>query len=97
VIDDSEVFDCAMSDFGTPVILAGQTIRGLYDPPAASGSPYLDDPGETPDQVTVRRSDLETIGQWPLTATELTCNGRTWSIIRPDAKGGAITIILRQQ
>jgi len=97
-IDTTEIMTAALGDWGITVVFTGKPpIVGLFDLPAPSPGPYLDDPGETPPQVTVRLADLQAIGQWPLTATELTCEGSTWSIVRPDKRGGEVTIILREQ
>lgn len=102
MIDGSEALEMALEDFGEMVIIAGVERLALYNPGSASPGPYLDDPGLTPPSVTLLRRDLEAIGQWPLTADELTYAGptyavQTWRTVRPAREvAGGVTILLRE-
>ena len=97
MIDGTEALELALEDFGATVTIAGSDLTGLFNPGNPSPGPYLDDPGMTPPSVTLLRRDLETIGQWPLTAAELTCAGQTWRTVRPAREVAAgVTILLRE-
>lgn len=102
MIDGTEALELALEDFGETIIIAGVERLALYNPGTPSPGPYLDDPGMSPPSVTLLRRDLEAIGQWPLTADELTYAGqtyaeKTWRTVRPAREvAGGVTITLRE-
>lgn len=58
MIDTSEVFACALADFGETVTVAGQSITALYNEPFAVAAP-LDYGVETTDpRLIVKTADL---------------------------------------
>lgn len=96
-------FAPAFDDFGEEITIDSSPVIALVDRPDPAAGPwagvnsYADEP-EAPMAITVRESDLSSIGQWPLNDPIITIDEQSWrSLGKPyDDGSGLITIYLRE-
>ena len=93
MIDTSEVFDCAMGDWGEPVIVGESVIIGIFDDAFASASPFGQGVESSEPQIVCKTADLPTGTDH---GTAVSVRGKSYTVAGMEDNGlGETVFILR--
>jgi len=90
MIDTNEVLDCAMGDWGEPVIVDGQTITGIFDEPFVGASPFGHGVESSDPQIVCKTADLTAETDH---GTAVTVRGKSYTVSGKEDNGLGETVL----
>lgn len=96
-MDLQDDFFSMFTDSDDEILINGVTVAGFIARPGVIQEPFYSVDGELSGVfVIVQKSDLETLGQWPLDNPSIELDGIFYRVIRPHENAGHVQIFLQE-